>query len=43
LLVYKRNHYSNVREGTGIFGANCELRFGQYYMGGDSDYYVHVL
>ncbi len=42
LLVYKRNHYSNVKNGTGIFGANCELRFGPYYMGGDYDNYVTV-
>ena len=29
-LVYKRNHYSNVRNGAGIFGAICEIRSGKY-------------
>ena len=32
-LVYKRNHYSNVRNGVGIFGAFCELRVGNFNFG----------
>ena len=30
LLVYKRNHYTNVRNGAGIFGAVCEYRVQDY-------------
>ena len=33
VLVYKRNHYSNVRNGVGIFGAFCELRVGNFNFG----------
>ena len=41
VLVYKRNHYSNVRNGVGIFGAFCELRVGNFNFGGYS--FPHVL
>ena len=40
VLVYKRNHYSNVRNGVGIFGAFCELRVGNFNFGSYSFPYV---
>ena len=33
-LVHKRNHYSNIRNGTGIFGAYQEYRVGKYTFSG---------
>lgn len=32
-FVYQRNHYSNVLNGTGIFGASNEYRAGTYFFG----------
>lgn len=32
-FVYQRNHYSNVLNGAGIFGASNEYRSGTYYFG----------
>lgn len=32
VFVYKRNHYSNVQNGTGIFGASYEYRLEKYLL-----------
>ena len=37
-LVHKRNHYSNVRHGTGIFGACHEYRMVRYLFSGTMNY-----
>lgn len=40
-FVYKRNHYSNVKNGTGIFGASYQYRLENYiwhFVHGDDGY-----
>ena len=37
-LVHKRNHYSNIQHGTGIFGACHEYRAGRYLFPGSMMY-----
>lgn len=39
-LVYKRNHFSNVRNGTGIFGASFEYRLNEFFFGYQTYYTV---